>query len=94
MTARTLPLGVLASGRGSNLQAILDAIASGSLAAAVNVVVSDVAEAFALDRARRAGAPAVFIEPRCPGGKAAYEKRDFCIAEMLKKSSIEIKKGF
>ena len=53
MTARPLPLGVLASGRGSNLQAILDEVASGRLAAAVKVVVGDVADAFALERGRR-----------------------------------------
>jgi phosphoribosylglycinamide formyltransferase-1 len=66
---------VLASGRGSNLQAILDEIASGRLAAAVKVVVSDVAAAFALDRARRAGVPAVFVDPQGTGGKVAYEQR-------------------
>ena len=75
MTERPLPLGVLASGRGSNLQAILDEIDSGHLAAAVKVVVSDVADAFALERARRVGVPAVFVDPRSPGGKAAYEER-------------------
>jgi phosphoribosylglycinamide formyltransferase-1 len=78
---------VLASGRGSNLQAILDAIASGRLPAAVNVVVSDVAEAFALDRARRAGVPAVVVDPRSPGGKAAYEQR---ITEVLREHGVEL----
>ena len=76
MTAGTLSLGVLASGRGSNLQAILDEIAAGHLAAAaVAVVVSDVADAFALERARSAGVPAFFVDPQGPGGKAAYEQR-------------------
>ncbi len=58
-----LRLGVLVSGRGSNLQAILDAIAHGRLAAEVGVVASDRAEAEALGRARRAGVPAVVVEP-------------------------------
>jgi len=41
MPSRTLPLGVLASGRGSNLQAILDAIAQGRLSATVMLVAGD-----------------------------------------------------
>lgn len=75
MTAPALSLAVLASGRGSNLQAILDEIASGRLDAAVSVVVSDVADAYALERARLAGVPAVFVDPRGGGGKADYEAR-------------------
>lgn len=58
-----LGLGVLVSGRGSNLASILDAIALGRLAAEVRVVVSDRAEAEALGRARLAGVPAVTVEP-------------------------------
>jgi len=75
VTARPLPLGVLASGRGSNLQAILDEIAAGWLDAAVRVVVADVADAFALERARTAGVPADFVDPKGPGGKAGFEER-------------------
>jgi phosphoribosylglycinamide formyltransferase-1 len=52
-----LRLGVLVSGRGSNLQAVLDAIAAGRLAARVAVVLSDKPEAPALERARHAGVP-------------------------------------
>ena len=48
-------LGVLISGRGSNLQAIIDAIAAGTLDARVGVVISNRPEAAGLDRARRAG---------------------------------------
>lgn len=50
---------VLISGNGSNLQAILDACASGELPAQVVAVVSNKAEAFGLERARRAGVPAL-----------------------------------
>ena len=59
-----LRLGVLASGRGSNLQAIIDRCADGRLSAQVAVVISDVADAFALARARRAGVPAEFVDRR------------------------------
>jgi phosphoribosylglycinamide formyltransferase-1 len=48
-------LGVLISGRGSNLQAIIDAIAGGRLEARIAVVVSNRAAAAGLDRARAAG---------------------------------------
>ena len=57
----TLDLGVLVSGNGSNLQAILDAVAEGSLDARVRVVVSNKAGVRALDRARRADVPASVI---------------------------------
>ncbi|UCF77922.1 MAG: phosphoribosylglycinamide formyltransferase [Candidatus Eiseniibacteriota bacterium] len=58
-----LALGVLASGRGTNLQAIIDACGEGQLPAEVKVVVSDVEDSFALERARSAGIPAVFLAP-------------------------------
>lgn len=56
-------LAVLASGRGSNLQAILDAIAQGRLEARVAGVFSDRAKAGALERARAAGIPAESLKP-------------------------------
>lgn len=52
-------LAVLISGNGSNLQAILDACISGELDAQVVLVVSDHADAYGLERARRANVPAV-----------------------------------
>jgi phosphoribosylglycinamide formyltransferase-1 len=54
---------VLISGSGTNLQAILDACASGTLQAEVAAVVSNKREAFGLERARQAGVPAV-VKPR------------------------------
>ena len=87
LTASPLPLGVLASGRGSNLQAILDEIGSGRLAASVRVVVSDVGDAYALERARQAGVPAVFVDPKGPGGKAGHEQR---IVEVLREHGVEL----
>jgi phosphoribosylglycinamide formyltransferase-1 len=58
-----LRLGVLASGRGSNLQAVLDAVGSEQLNAEVCVVISDREEAEALARARRHGVEAVVVPP-------------------------------
>lgn len=63
MTAHPqLNVGVLGSGRGSNLQSILDAIADRSLPARVACVIADYEDAFILERARRAGIPAYAID--------------------------------
>lgn len=59
-----LRIAVLASGRGSNLQALVDAIGAGELDAELGGVFSDKADAFALERARRAGVPAFALSPR------------------------------
>ncbi|HZX96490.1 MAG TPA: phosphoribosylglycinamide formyltransferase [Myxococcales bacterium] len=67
-------LGVLASGSGSNLQAILDACASGLLPAQVAAVVCNVPEARALERARRAGVPAVLLSHRRFGSREEYDR--------------------
>jgi phosphoribosylglycinamide formyltransferase-1 len=56
-------IGVLASGRGSNLQALIDSVEAGRLQAEIAVVLSDVEGAFALERARRAGIEARYIDP-------------------------------
>ena len=68
-------IAVLASGSGSNLQAIVDACSAGVLPADVVLVVSDRPDAYALERARRAGVPAVPL-PRADGeARADYDAR-------------------
>jgi phosphoribosylglycinamide formyltransferase 1 len=57
-------IGVLVSGRGSNLQALIDAARRGELGGEVGVVLSNVETALALDRAREAAIPAVFRDHR------------------------------
>jgi phosphoribosylglycinamide formyltransferase-1 len=54
---------VLASGRGTNLQALIDACASGALPARIVAVYSHTPTALALERARRHGIPATFVAP-------------------------------
>ncbi|HEY4531256.1 MAG TPA: phosphoribosylglycinamide formyltransferase [Luteimonas sp.] len=73
MTDAPPRLAVLASGRGSNLQAILDAIASGTLDARVVGVFGDRAKAFALQRARDAGIPARALRPRDYPGRDGFD---------------------
>jgi phosphoribosylglycinamide formyltransferase-1 len=60
----TVKIAVLVSGRGSNLQAIIDSIEKGYIKnAAINVVISNKANAYALERARNHGINAVFLDP-------------------------------
>jgi phosphoribosylglycinamide formyltransferase-1 len=82
-----LRVGVLASGYGSNLQALLDACASGAVPARVVVVASNVADAHALVRAREAGVAAVFVDPRAHAGREAY---DAALVETLRAHGAEL----
>ena len=66
-------LAVLVSGRGSNLQAIMDAIGAGRLDASVEVVISDMPDAPALERARARGIPAVAVRRRDYFSRAEFE---------------------
>lgn len=62
-TENSIPtLGILGSGRGSNYQSIIDAIGRGELRARVGCVISDVPDAYILERARQAGHPAVYVD--------------------------------
>ncbi len=69
-----LRIGVLASGRGSNLQAIIDASEQGKLDAEVVVVVSDISDAYALERAKKHGIPGFHINPKDFINKKEYEE--------------------
>lgn len=64
MSAPTKAVGVLISGRGTNLQALIDAAAEGRLGGRIAVVVSNVEGAPGLERARKAGIPAFFRDHR------------------------------
>jgi phosphoribosylglycinamide formyltransferase-1 len=80
MSVEPFVLGVLVSGSGTNLQAIFDAIAAGRLSAKVGVVISNVATAKALDRAKAARVPAIVVDHR------AFETResfDAALVEVL-----------
>jgi len=80
-------IAVLVSGRGSNLQAIIDSIEADYLKARIAVVISDVENAYALERARRHGIEAVFIDPKRFTSKELYEKE---IIRLLKNHGVEL----
>jgi phosphoribosylglycinamide formyltransferase-1 len=79
-------IGVLISGRGTNLQALIDAAASGRLGGRIAVVISNVESAFGLERARKAGIPAVFRDHR---GRPR-EDFDAEIAALLREHSVAL----
>jgi phosphoribosylglycinamide formyltransferase-1 len=70
----SLPIGVLVSGRGSNLQAILEACARPGFPAHVAVVISDRERAVALERARAAGVEARWINPKDFADREAFDR--------------------
>ncbi|MCP9455038.1 MAG: phosphoribosylglycinamide formyltransferase [Nitrospira sp.] len=90
---RTAPLrvAVLASGRGSNLQAIIDAIEAGQVEARVVAVISNRKDAQALERARNHGVPDLFVDPKLfaglPDSREAYDR---AILEILLQHDVEL----
>lgn len=84
----TTKIGVLVSGRGSNLQALLDAAGHTALAgASIAIVLSNVEDAFALERARRAGIPATFIDHR---GWPTRDDFDRALVKELQRHEVDL----
>ena len=67
-------LGVLASGRGTDLQSIIDAVHRGEVHAKIGVVLSDKPDAYALERAKKAGIPALCIDRKQYDGREPFEE--------------------
>ena len=80
-------IGVLISGRGSNLQALIDAIGEGRLDARIGVVISNRPNAAGLDRARRAGIEAIVVDHRA---YAARDDFDRAIAGELRARGVRV----
>lgn len=74
MTKAKQKLGVLCSGRGTDLQSIIDAIGRGEVDAKIAVVLTDKPEAFALERAKKAGIKAVCVNRMQYDGRESFEK--------------------
>jgi len=92
-TKRATPLrvAVLASGRGSNLQAIIDAIEAGQLQARIVAVISNKKDAVALERDRNDGAPDIFVDPKPFAGRPdSREAYDQALLEVLSKHDAEL----
>jgi len=81
-------LAILASGRGSNVQAIIDAVTDGALDVEIAGVFSDRPEALALERARKAGVPAHALSPndfptRADFDHALFAQIDACTPDLI-----------
>ncbi len=85
---RKVKVGILVSGRGSNLQAIVDNIEKGSLSAEIAIVVSDQPDAYALERARKHRIPAVHVSAK--GYKGKRDEYDALLVKELQKYSVEL----
>ncbi len=90
---RTTPLrvAVLASGRGSNLQALIDAIAAGAVQATIVAVISNKKDAIALERARKHGLTDLFVDPKPFAGRPdSREAYDRVLLDILQQHNVEL----
>jgi phosphoribosylglycinamide formyltransferase-1 len=89
--ADALRVAVLASGRGSNLQAVIDAIEAGTVQAKIVAVISNKKDALALDRARQQGLSSLFVDPKpyagTPDSREAYDRE---LLDVLRRHDVEL----
>jgi phosphoribosylglycinamide formyltransferase-1 len=91
--SRTTPLrvAILASGRGSNLQAVIDAIEAGQVQAQIVAVISNKKDAVALERARKHGIKDLFVDPKPFAGRPdSREAYDRALLEILQQQEVEL----
>ena len=82
-----LKLGILASGRGSNFQSIIDEINAGKLSAAVSLLITDTPDAYAIERAKKHSIDFLYLNPRDFKSINDFYAR---IAAELTKRSVEL----
>jgi phosphoribosylglycinamide formyltransferase-1 len=82
-----LNLGVLVSGRGSNLQSIIDAVEEGRLEASLRIVLSDREDAFGLERARKHGIDVEWVDPSPHAGREDYGR---AVVAKLREADVEL----
>ena len=90
---RTAPLrvAVLASGRGSNLQAIIDGIEASQVQASIVAVISNKKDAAALERARKHGLKDLFVDPKPFAGQPdSREAYDRALLAILQQHDVEL----
>lgn len=87
MASNKFQIAVLVSGRGSNLQAIIDSIEKDDLQAEIVLVVSNVKEAFALERAKKHGLKGLFLDPKSFPNRNSYEQN---LIEQIQSKSVDL----
>ena len=85
--AEKLKIAVLASGSGSNLQAIIDEIAAGLLPAELCLVISDKPDAYALQRAQKANVPTKILLPQDFASRSDYDAH---LVQILQAAKVEV----
>jgi phosphoribosylglycinamide formyltransferase-1 len=85
--ARQVPIGVLISGSGTNLQAIIDAIEAGKLDAKIEVVLSNKADAQGLARAQKHGIPTEILNHKNFSSREAYDE---AVVVLLRRRGVEL----
>jgi phosphoribosylglycinamide formyltransferase-1 len=87
MSFKPYKLAALVSGRGSNLQAIIDSIERKELDAQLSIVISNIKDASALVRAERHGIETIFIDPASYTNRKSYDQ---ALIDKLKLSAIDL----
>lgn len=87
MMPQPISLAVLISGKGSNLQVIIDCCARGDIAAVIRCVISNQAEAYGLERARRAGIPTHVLSA---DGFSERRQFDSALADLLGEYTVDL----
>ncbi len=85
--SKIINIAVLASGRGTNLQSIIDKIGSGYLNAKVAIVISDKQDAFALERAKKHKITTLFLDPKKATSREEYDKM---VVKQLEKYKVDV----
>lgn len=87
MGSKKFKLAVLVSGQGTNLQALIDQIEQETLAAEISVVISNVKEAYALERAKNHGIKSVFLDPKSYSNKEEFDR---ALIDLLQTEAVDL----
>ena len=87
MTSSSFKIGILVSGRGTNLQAIINAIENEELNARIALVLSNKKEAPALERAQKKGIETVYLDPKAFASKKEF---DLALAGELENRQVDL----
>jgi phosphoribosylglycinamide formyltransferase-1 len=89
----TRRIAVLASGRGSNFQAVIDAIGAGTIPARCVALITDNPKAYAIERAKKAGIPVVVVDYAAFPSREAYEEK-LLVAMREQKADLFVLAGY